>query len=142
MSQLRLEINLDNATFEGDELGIELSRILRAVSNRYYDMSRQEIADDATEYKLKDINGNTVGSVWINIEDDDENEDDELRPIYERILAQSPERAHLARFLEEHLGMGIYVTEAEGTLLEALAENIRDGSTDIEEFEAFMFSLN
>ena len=142
MSGITIEIDFGNAAFDGDELGIELSRILRAVSNRYYDMSRQEIQDDDQEYPLKDINGNTVGRVYIEVEDENEDEDDELRPIYERIFKQAPERGHLAKFLEEHLGMQVYELETEDTLLDALAENIRDGSTDIEEFEAFMESMN
>ena len=62
MSKLTLILSTDNAAFEGDNLGPEISRILKA-----YAHAIQEVSDPSTqselESRLKDINGNVVGSV-------------------------------------------------------------------------------
>ena len=142
MSTFTLEITMDNTAFDGDELGIELSRILRAVSNRYYVLDREGIVESNPETVLKDINGNTVGSAWIEIDEEESDDDEEVNEIYRRILRQAPARTHLARFLEDILGIQVYDHETEGELLAALVENIKDGSTDIEEFETFMDTIS
>ena len=51
----RLEINTENAAFEGDNLRIELVRILRAVARRIE-------TDGDDRGNISDSNGNHVGS--------------------------------------------------------------------------------
>jgi len=62
MANLNISINLDNAAFADENLGSEVSRILKTYANAI-----EEVIDPDTswemETKLRDINGNTVGQV-------------------------------------------------------------------------------
>ena len=59
MTKLTLVLSTDNAAFEGENLGPEIARILKSYAN-----SIQELEDpEELESRLRDINGNTVGSV-------------------------------------------------------------------------------
>ena len=59
MTKLTLVLSTDNASFEGENLGPEIARILKSYAN-----SIQELEDpEELESRLRDINGNTVGSV-------------------------------------------------------------------------------
>jgi hypothetical protein len=52
-----LEINCDNAAFEGDSIGYEISRILRKLVAKF-EFARLEAADEGV---VMDTNGNKVG---------------------------------------------------------------------------------
>ena len=56
---ITIKIKTDNAAFEGENLGIEVARILRAVAIRF------EISPSAASGSIRDINGNTVGSCKV-----------------------------------------------------------------------------
>lgn len=60
--ELKIVLSTDNAAFEGENLGPEIARILKS-----YAHAIKEVQDPETtwelESKLRDINGNTVGSV-------------------------------------------------------------------------------
>ena len=62
MANLNININLDNSAFADDNLGAEVSRILKSYANAI-----EEVIDPDTswelETKLRDINGHTVGQV-------------------------------------------------------------------------------
>ena len=62
MANLNININLDNAAFADENLGSEVSRILKSYANAI-----EEVIDPDTswemETKLRDINGHTVGQV-------------------------------------------------------------------------------
>ena len=62
MANLNTNINLDNAAFADENLGSEVSRILKSYANAI-----EEVIDPDTswemETKLRDINGHTVGQV-------------------------------------------------------------------------------
>ena len=60
--RLSIEIDMDNAAFE-DDPG-ELGRILRDGSERV-DLHLEHAPDTTFSCKLRDINGNTVGSVSL-----------------------------------------------------------------------------
>jgi len=66
--KLTIEINMDNAAFDGPLCG-ELSRILSSVTRKVESQLERspECICDAPEIddKLLDINGNTVGSVRL-----------------------------------------------------------------------------
>ena len=69
---ITITINTDNAAFE-DDPSSEVARILRQLIDR---LTRGAAADDLQEadgIKLRDINGNMVGSVSV---EEDEDEDD------------------------------------------------------------------
>jgi len=62
MTKLTLVLSTDNAAFEGENLGPEIARILKS-----YAHAIREVKDPETQWqlegRLRDINGNTVGSV-------------------------------------------------------------------------------
>ena len=64
MTTLKISINTDNAAFEDENLGSEISRILKSYANAI-----ESVIDPDTswelETKLRDINGNTVGQVKL-----------------------------------------------------------------------------
>lgn len=59
-----LKIDMNNAAFED---GNELGRILKQVANDYSQMSDiiQDLNFQAMKTKLRDINGNTVGTATV-----------------------------------------------------------------------------
>ena len=64
MTTLKISINTDNAAFEHENLGSEISRILKSYANAI-----ESVIDPDTswelETRLRDINGNTVGQVKL-----------------------------------------------------------------------------
>ena len=64
MTTLNISINTDNAAFEDENLGLEISRILKSYANAI-----ESVIDPDTswelETRLRDINGNTVGQVKL-----------------------------------------------------------------------------
>ena len=64
MTTLNISINTDNAAFESENLGSEISRILKS-----YAYAIESVIDPDTswelETRLRDINGNTVGQVKL-----------------------------------------------------------------------------
>jgi len=64
MTTLNISINTDNAAFEDENLGSEISRILKSYANAI-----ESVIDPDTswelETRLRDINGNTVGQVKL-----------------------------------------------------------------------------
>ena len=64
MTTLNISINTDNTAFESENLGSEISRILKSYANAI-----ESVIDPDTswelETKLRDINGNTVGQVKL-----------------------------------------------------------------------------
>lgn len=54
--RLNLVLDTDNAAFEGDQLGPEVSRI-------FEDLAKEFSYYPIRDRKLRDINGNTVGSI-------------------------------------------------------------------------------
>ena len=58
--KVHVEIDCDNAAFGEGYHGQEVARILREVADR------QDAVDiEFYEGKVRDINGNTVGRVWV-----------------------------------------------------------------------------
>jgi len=68
MTNLNIKINTDNAAFSDSNLGSEIPRILKSYANAI-----ETVVDPDTswelETKLRDINGNTVGQVKLQMED-------------------------------------------------------------------------
>ena len=64
MTTLKISINTDNTAFESENLGSEISRILKSYANAI-----ESVIDPDTswelETRLRDINGNTVGQVKL-----------------------------------------------------------------------------
>ena len=64
MTILNISINTDNSAFADENLGSEISRILKSYANAI-----ESVIDPDTswelETRLRDINGNTVGQVKL-----------------------------------------------------------------------------
>ena len=64
MTTLNISINTDNAALKSENLGSEISRILKSYANAI-----ESVIDPDTswelETRLRDINGNTVGQVKL-----------------------------------------------------------------------------
>ena len=64
MTTLKISINTDNSAFADENLGSEISRILKSYANAI-----ESVIDPDTswelETRLRDINGNTVGQVKL-----------------------------------------------------------------------------
>ena len=67
MAQFSMTVNLNNDAFQNDQ---ELARIIAEVSKK--------VGDGFLDGSLRDINGHTVGSFSVELdEDEDEDEDEE-----------------------------------------------------------------
>lgn len=55
--RVTITIQCDNAAFEGEPLGVETARILERLAKELYSVS--------DGYRLRDYNGNTVGTVKV-----------------------------------------------------------------------------
>lgn len=74
---MHLHIELDNDAFAGDECGPEIARILGVLTARIVHMSRRDMEDH--NLIPRDYNGNCVGTVDFEIDDNtdtDEGEDE------------------------------------------------------------------
>jgi hypothetical protein len=64
----RIEIDTDNAAFEGENLGAELSTRLAELAGKLGDMSREDFAvmsNRGTQFVIRDTNGNRVGAARV-----------------------------------------------------------------------------
>ena len=64
MTTLKICINTDNAAFEDENLGSEISRILKSYANAIECVIDPDSSWEL-ETRLRDINGNTVGQVKL-----------------------------------------------------------------------------
>ena len=64
MTTLNISINTDNSAFESENLGSEISRILKSYANAIESVIDPETSWEL-ETRLRDINGNTVGQVKL-----------------------------------------------------------------------------
>ena len=67
MAKYLIEIDCDNAAFEDENLEWELSDILRRASIK--------LSNGELDFKLRDSNGNTVGSAYLEEDEPTEDED-------------------------------------------------------------------
>lgn len=71
MSTAILSLKLDNAAFEGEDLGPELARVLRDLAERIGAQSRTYLAGNGNRIRARDINGNTLGFLNLDIDNDE-----------------------------------------------------------------------
>lgn len=66
MAKLRLTIDMDNSSFEGENLPQELSDIFAGLAIRLENMSRDFIFDNYSKNRnVYDSNGNDIGKIVI-----------------------------------------------------------------------------
>jgi hypothetical protein len=61
--KVKIEIKCDNAAFDGDDCGYEISKIARIATDGLNGCNRENLK--GYEKTLKDSNGNTVGQIKI-----------------------------------------------------------------------------
>ena len=128
MSDLNIHIDLDNDAFSGDDCGPEIARILRALAKQIENVSRSDLEGHAPT--PRDINGNKVGSVDFNIDDEEAEPDwDERADVQNFVRNMSDE--DLREALEELCGFQCYDHETRETWVDALVENIVDETTSV-----------
>lgn len=64
LMRLKIDIDMVNLAFEGEDCGPEVARILRALADRCEDWSYSRFVNEAM-VKLYDFNGNNVGKAEI-----------------------------------------------------------------------------
>ena len=69
-----IEIHCDNAAFE-DNMVDEVQRILRSAGEKFADLVED---DEPNERPLRDSNGNRVGTIDVDPEREEDDEDDEV----------------------------------------------------------------
>jgi hypothetical protein len=126
MSSLKIELDLDNATFDDDDLPGEVARILHNLADRISEQSRAYLAGNGSRMVARDLNGNKVGTAKFEIEAGQE---------VLNFVRDMPDE-DLRRALEELCGCQCYDHETRETWVDALVDNINDGTTSIEDIES------
>lgn len=137
MSQgFTMEFDMGNSAFEGDDAGFEIARILRQFADVFEGLTRQQLADGDYPGKVTDINGNCIGDVNLYV-DEEEDEDDSALYTSVRNATRWMDVADQRRFLESVCGIQTYDHETEYDLTNAIVENIKDGTTTLDDLEGF-----
>ena len=134
-SWLSIELdNLDNAAFAGEDLGLELARILRKLAQKFENMTRAEFVNDDADGALKDINGNKVGRVSGNFEEEDNEQEiyDEVRKHTKRMS-----RGQIEEFVIDYCCVAVNDSDSEQALVDIIVEAIKAGDTKLEALEDF-----
>lgn len=135
-SWLSIELNhLDNAAFAGEDLGLELARILRTLAQKCENMTRAEFVNDDIDGALRDINGNKVGRVSGNFEDDEDNEQEIYDEVRKRTKWMS--RGQIEEFVIDYCCVAVNDTDTERALVDVIVEAIKAGDTKLEALEDF-----
>lgn len=133
MSNVVIDICIDNDAFVGGACGSELGRILRnlADSVEYSDVFHMD------DMPLIDINGNKVGSfeVFIDEIEIDHGREDREKEFWDFVNQMT--REDLVSTLEAGCGVQCYDHENASMLRHALVQCLHDGDTDLESLRYF-----
>ena len=158
--------NLDNAAFSGEDMGPEIGRILRKLAVGFENLSRKELINDDYPSVLADINGNRIGTVSGNFEEDEDDEhtlydsirsvtkwmdrigtvsgnfeedEDDEQTLYDSIRSVTKwmDRGDVIVFLADHCGVQVNDSDTDHDLVAAIAVAIDDGDCTLEDLEAF-----
>lgn len=66
MSRVKIEFNIDNAAFDEDDCGPEIARVLRTLAEGFRSANKEELRSGGSS--IRDINGNTIGRVIVEID--------------------------------------------------------------------------
>lgn len=72
ITSVSIEFKTENAAFEYDARP-EISRILRELANKFDNAGVYELDGETV---VKDVNGNTVGCMWVEVESSGEDEEE------------------------------------------------------------------
>lgn len=124
MSTIKIEFNLDNATFAGEDLGNSIADALDNLASRIRECSRSFLAQPGQNFRIADVNGNTVGKASLHEVDEDWEEAEDY--------ISEMSREYVVELLE---GKSITCNESEHTedLREALLQCVKDGDLTLED---------
>jgi hypothetical protein len=127
MSDLTITVNLDNDSFNGNDIIFEVETLLRRLADKVEELSRE----DLKYFTIKDSYGNTVGGALFDL---DENAQEEPTDVDEnRAYVKTLSRDDVVTALRELCGIQSFDEENTATLRECLVFSILDGATDIAE---------
>jgi len=72
MDELKIEMELSNGAFDGEDLANEIAACLRNLADRLEGQKREYLAGNGSKTYIKDSNGNTIGFCYFNINEEEE----------------------------------------------------------------------
>jgi len=131
MSSVIIEINLDNDAFLDP---VELARILHKAATH----CEGTFVEDLTDLTLRDINGNRVGEMTFDIDQEDK-PDPGVEQERDRIsqFVRLMQFADIRSVLENACGIQTYDHESRGLLSAALVESVMDGDITTDDISSF-----
>lgn len=127
MSTIKIEFNLDNATFTGEDLGPGIADALEHLAGRIREQNRKYLAQPGQSFVVRDDNGNSIGKATLHdVEEDFEDAED--------YISRMP-RQYVVELLE---GNSISCLDDEGVevLREALLQCVKDGDITLEQVKS------
>lgn len=135
MSSISIEIECDNAAFDGENIGPEIARILQVLACKFQDASRQVLADRDGE-GIIDYNGNRVGSLSYDVEPDEDEDEQELYDSVRRVTKWMS-KDKIRKFVEECLGAATFDEDSEEVLVTCIVQCIQDKDATVEYLETW-----
>lgn len=118
MSTIKIEFNLDNATFAGEDLGPSIADALDHLAERIREQSRKYLAQPGQSFVVRDDFGNSIGKATFDAVEEDWEEAEDY-------ISRMP-RQYVVELLE---GYSTTCSDDEGVevLREALLVCVKDG---------------
>lgn len=132
MAELNITIHLDNAAFDGEDVGPEIARILRRVATELEVAGRLEISEYTKN--LRDSNGNKVGTAEVDgleVEAEADDDDEELYHDVAQVLRYTTDIA--IRSFMEGRGYQTYDCETRHTWLLTIVDDIKNGEINLDD---------
>jgi hypothetical protein len=67
--KFKILMSLDNAVFEGDNVGEQVAGILADLASRISEQNRKYLAGNGCRMHIRDVNGNNIGFAYFEIDD-------------------------------------------------------------------------
>ena len=126
MSKIKIEINLDNATFAGEDLGPSIADALDNLACRMREQNRKYLAQPGQSFVVRDDNGTSVGKATLHdVEEDFEEAEEYISGMY---------RSYLVDLLEDK---SVVCDESDHIedLREALLQLVKDDELTLEDIK-------
>lgn len=128
MSTIKIEFNLDDAAFAGEDLGPGIADALDNLAERVREQSREFLAQSGQSFVVRDDNGNSIGKATFEaVEEDWEEAEDYISRI---------PRDYVVELLESNSIQCFFVTEGTDSLREQLLQCVKDGDLTLEQVKS------
>ena len=126
MSTIKIEFNLDNATFAGEDLGPSIADALGNLAGQMREQNRKYLAQPGQSFVVRDDNGNSVGRATLHDVEEDFEEAEEY--------ISGMDRSCLVDLLEDK---SVVFNESDHIedLREALLQLVKDDELTLEEIK-------